>query len=213
MAIAGDPRGFADFFPDGLVDEMLETLLVSWEKMPKPPAGTIETKISRRYGQFIRAEKDRRELPFRVSVEDSLTHPVTYAEAGRIDLSLHPVGSNREALYFALEAKRLRVRYDSGLHANTAEYTGKEGMLCFISGQYAAAMPQGGMVAYVMDGNVAAAKVAVRDRILKEAKLLCLPSGGDLVASRHKATEARLAESAHQLKSGPLLLHHLFLPL
>lgn len=213
MAIAGDPRSFADFFPDGLVDEILDTLLASWDQMPKPPVGTIETKITRRYGVFIRKEKDRRDLPFRVSVEDSLTNPVTYAEAGRIDLSLHPVGSSKEEIYFALEAKRLRVVYDSSVHVNAAEYVGKQGMLCFISGQYAQAMPQGGMIGYVMDGNVAQAKTAVKKRILAEAKALQLTSGGELVASRHRASETRLAESLHQVSGGPLILHHVFLGL
>jgi hypothetical protein len=213
MAIAGDPRSFADFFPDRLVTDILETLVVSWERMPKPAPNTIETRITRRFAVFIRQEKDRRQLPFRVSVESSLTNPVTYAEAGRIDLSLHPAGSSQEDLYFAFETKRLRVRSDGAVHANTGEYVGNEGMRCFITGQYSTGLPQGGMIGYVMDGQVAAAKAAIKKRIQADAATLQLITGADLAASRHLPAETRAAETRHRLHAREMILHHLFLPL
>lgn len=210
MPVAGNPHAFADCFHDGLVSEILATLLAAWDRMPKPARRTIETQITRRYGFFVRQEKSRRGLPFRVHVEHSLTDPVTFEEAGRIDLCLQP-GSHNEEVYFAFECKRLRVPYGKTLSNNIAAYVGKAGMGCFVTGQYAAGLPHGGMIGYIMDGNVARAKVLLKKRIGLEAANLLLVSRTDLRASRHYPSESRLAESEHQLTTGQLVLHHVLL--
>lgn len=210
MPVAGNPHAFADCFQDGLVSEILATLISAWDRMPKPTRRTIETQITRRYGVFVRQEKCRRGLPFRVHVEHSLTDPVTFEEAGRIDLCLQP-GSHDEELYFAFECKRLRVPYGKTLSNNISAYVGKVGMGCFVTGQYAAGLPHGGMIGYVMDGNVARAKALLKKRIVLEAASLLVVNGTDLQASRHNPAQSRLAESEHQLKTGRLILHHVLL--
>jgi hypothetical protein len=212
MAVAGNTSAFAECFRDGLVAEILATLLAAWERMPKPSRHTIETRLTRRYGFFVQLEKSRRGLPFRVHVEHSLTDPLTFEESGRIDLCLQP-GSHREELYFAFECKRLRIPYAKAVTSNTTAYVGTAGMGAFISGQYAAGLPHGGMIGYVMDGKLAPAKTSLQQRIAAEANALLLVDQTDLQASRHHPGEGRLAETLHQLTTGSLVLHHVLLPL
>lgn len=211
MSVVGDASAFRDCFDDGLVSDILQVLTAAWDRMPKPSALTIETKITRRYGVFVRQEKSARNLPFRVHVEHSLTDPITFEESGRIDLCLQPA-SNREELYFAFECKRLRVPYSSGVSGNLSAYVGVAGMGCFISGQYAKGLPHGGMIGYVMDGNLSTAKSALKKKIAAESKALLLTVGTELCASRHHPKEARISESLHELSTGSLVLHHVLLP-
>ena len=59
----------------------------------------------------------------------------------------------REDVYFCLECKRLNVINDGQVRPYTSEYI-IHGMLRFIRGQDAAQMRHGGMLGYVLDGNV-----------------------------------------------------------
>ena len=81
---------------------------------------------------------------------------------GKIDMALL-LDQERER-YLAYECKRLNVARDGTTRSLATPYV-LEGMLRFITEQYAADLPVGCMLGYVLDGNVNAAKAKVRTAI------------------------------------------------
>jgi hypothetical protein len=67
------------------------------------------------------------------------------------------------------------------------------------------------MIGYVMDGQVAAAKAAVKKRVQTDAASLQLVTDTELIPSRPLPSETRVAETGHRLSTRELVLHHLFL--
>ena len=210
MAFEGDFALWADFFPNGLIPEILEAILKCWDRLREPQSDEHEEPITRRLREELRTEKDCRQLPFTVWPESSETDPVSGREIGRIDLRfLH---GYREDVYLAFECKRLRIMTQTGeMRANTSEYVGENGMMRHVSGKYSQGLKDGGMIGYVMYGRVSDAKVGVKRAILKAAKDLLLSTGTSLEPSGHHPKEARIAESRHVLPDRLLLIHHIFL--
>lgn len=84
--------------------------------------------------------------------------------------------------YLAYECKRLNVR-NNGKRSSLATPYVKEGVMRFISEQYAERLPVGCMLGYVIDGDVAFARKRVRGAIIAEKKIICLDSGPDLTTT------------------------------
>ena len=160
MAIGGDASLWADVFPDGLIPSILELVVKTWQRSEKPLPLEHEVPISRRFREALRRGKDLNELPFTIWPESSETDPNTGKEIGRIDIRF--IHGWRESVYFAFECKRLRIPYDSGRRSNTGEYVGASGMMRFISGKYGKDLASGGMIGYVMDGDLRAAVPSVK---------------------------------------------------
>jgi len=209
VTIIGSTSQWKDFI--NLEPDIIDLVLSVWEIFKKPDINEIETRISRRFCESLRIEKNRRDLPFRIAPEHSLTDEEDFSEEGRIDICLLPSFSSQEDLYFAFECKRLRVKYDSGIKSLADEYTGKDGMMCFVSEQYGRGLPSGGMIAYVMDGKVAAAIASVKRSIDGRRAELRLKKGSGLDNSSLRPHFSTLKETLHSLKSHNLRLHHLFL--
>jgi hypothetical protein len=211
MAISGDSSSFKGLFPDHLITEILETIFVAWSKTPKKVE--IENRITRRLDVFLRQEKDERDLPLRVSIQHSLTDPITFHESARIDLVLTPVGSNKDRVYFAFECKRLRIPSKKGrLSIGTSDYIGNAGMGCFLTGQYSSGLPHAGMLGYVMDGNWAAAEKSIEKSISKHAAKLSLKGSSSWIASTWLA-HRQAKQSNHIVVQNLVTIHHLLLPL
>jgi hypothetical protein len=211
MAISGDISSFKELFPDHLITEILETIFAAWSKTPKRLE--IENRVTRRLDVFLRQEKDERDLPLRVSIQHSLTDPVTFQESARIDLVLTPVGSNKDRVYFAFECKRLRIPYKKGkLSSGTSDYIGKAGMGCFLTGQYSSGLPHAGMLGYVMDGNWASAEKSIETNIAKHAAKLGLKGSSSWIASTWLAHK-QAKQTSHLVVKNLVTIHHLLLPL
>jgi hypothetical protein len=96
---------------------------------------------------------------------------------GYIDIAILFFMDLREGC-LALECKRLNVMWPSKRTPTTLarEYVYK-GMMRFVSGQYSEDCSLGGMVGYVMDGNVTAAHESIVEQISTASlALLCDPS-------------------------------------
>ena len=78
---------------------------------------------------------------------------------GRIDMALL-LDQERER-YLAYECKRLNVVRNGRVHSLATPYV-LEGMVRFIKGQYAADLPVGCMLGYVLDGNVNTARARIQ---------------------------------------------------
>lgn len=81
---------------------------------------------------------------------------------GKIDLAFF-LEQNRER-YLAYECKKLNVQYGGAKKTLAAEYVA-EGLMRFLTEQYAEQLPVGGMLGYVMDGQCPSAIKSVQAAI------------------------------------------------
>ena len=113
-------------------------------------------------------------------------------------------------VYFAIEAKRLRVRSTSGkMDAGNDDYV-NDGMMRFVSGQYAPFMKTGAMLGYVYDGDINKARSGVARYIKSREKELKLTSPKQLKRTSMLPDKA-IYETRHDLKRRSFLIYHIFL--
>ena len=99
-------------------------------------------------------------------------------EKGRIDMAM--IVDHDRKHYLAYECKRLNVtRQDGTRRALAREYV-DEGVIRYITEQYAEDLPTGCMIGYVMDGNLDFARARIRAAMTKSRVVLGLQ--GDLRA-------------------------------
>lgn len=210
MAFGGDTSQWADTFPDSLIPDVLQLILDGWERMPPAPSEAKEEATTRQLREILRQSRDLRGLPFSIWPESTETDPSCGREIGRIDLRF--VHGYREEVHLAFECKRLYYAKSDGTRvANTSEYTGDDGMMCFVTGKYSRGLPHGGMIGYVLDGNVTKAKTAINKSIRKNSARLKLTSDPPLCASLYFPKENRIAESKHDIRSRTVTIFHVLL--
>jgi hypothetical protein len=197
---------------DSLVPNILALVLAAWEGMPQPAPDALEDPISETLCRHLRQGRDRCSLPFNVYTQLVELEPVAGQDQGRLDIAFAPHGA-RESIYFCLECKRLNVADGDGVRPYSSEYV-RFGMLRFVHGQYAAMVRNGGMLAYVLDGNATKAMANVEANIrARQAELGMAPPGAFLPSStlpgdpRARETRHRRSHSASQF-----VIHHLFMP-
>ena len=103
----------------------------------------------------LKNSKDRNRHPFLIRYEDVEVDTDLVKVTGRKDIVFFPP-LNDEDIYFCLEAKRLNALV-SGRRRSLADEYVKEGMQRFVDGKYSRFVRHGGMLGYVLDGQVARA--------------------------------------------------------
>ena len=209
MTCAGDPGLWAGLFPDGLVPEILCLILRTWAGAPQFGGDELEVPITLRFCERLRQHKDAKRLPFLIWPETPETDAHTGAIAGRIDIRF--IHGYQERVYFALECKRLNVVRIGGRRESLARDYVDDGMMRFVEGKYAANLDKGGMLGYVMDGNVPGAQDSVKAAIVSRKAKLCMDRRGDLRTSSVLPGDGRLKQTSHRLGSVEFALHHVFL--
>jgi hypothetical protein len=207
MAVAGDAGLWSDFFPGDLIPHILDLVLDAWAVFEKPEPTALEVPITRRFRSRLRQDKNLRKLPVRIereSPEDSLE---SGEEIGRIDLRF--CHGYREEVYFAFECKRLNLVQGRKRRSMAAEYV-EEGMMRFVEGRYAGGLLSGGMMGYVMDGNVPAAMRSVRRAVGSRRERLRL-EGDELAECPLRPGHSQIRETVHRLERD-LRIFHVFLP-
>lgn len=209
--IVGDPDIWSDTFPEELVPRVLDLITETWATFEKPGPSDHEVPTTRRFNYALRQAKDLRKLPLLVERESTEDDPHTGAELGRIDLKFLPAVSAREEIYLAFECKRLNVTVNGRRVPLASEYV-KEGMLRFVTGQYASFVLHGGMIGYVLDGRTDDAMRLVEQNISTRATDLCMSMPARLDRSRLRPDADHIRETNHDLPPSRLFaLHHLFL--
>ena len=113
--------------------------------------------------------------------------------------------------YVAFECKRLNVQFDSGFDSLAGPYV-EEGVMRYVSAQYAEGLPLGAMVGYVFDGDTGAAQghvqaaIAGRSAVLRCSKPpehLAGPRGFRRFVTRHARTGSPAFEVCHTLLPFP----------
>ena len=210
MEVTGDASLWPGLFDDQFMSQIIGLVLDGWEAFDKPVRNEREVPISRRFCCSLRQHRNRRLLPFRIEWESPELDLGSSEELGRIDLRFSHSPNPREDVYFAFECKRLNVVDSAGRRRSLAGKYVKDGMMRFVEGKYARNLDKGGMLGYVMDGDVAGAIGLVGESITERRVELRCRNGG-LQPSSIRPLDSRVKETLHSLDSGRFMIHHLFL--
>jgi hypothetical protein len=177
--------------------------------MEKPAPDDWERSISLKlYAALVNA-KDRDNHLFLIRYEDVEVDFDLATETGRKDIVFFP--GSREEIYFCLEAKRLNAMI-SGTSTSLANEYVKEGMMRYVSGKYACRVKHGGMLGYVLDGDINRAMTNVEANMVGEAVALGMQAPVEFKPST--ALNDASARDTHHLRSNDgcvFRIHHLFL--
>jgi len=210
VSIIGASTEWADLI-DPMVPDILRLVVATWEAMPSPGADDKEDDITITLCRALRQNRDARRLMFQIHTQLVELEPAIGEELGRQDIVFVPPIA-REDIYFCMESKRLNVVKDGKRRAYASEYV-THGMLRFVTGQYSKAVRHGGMIGYVLDGNVSEAMTNVEANIQTHHVVLCMAAPGTLQSSAVLPSDGRARETHHQRTHETTLfrIHHLFM--
>jgi hypothetical protein len=210
VSVIGAPREWLDLV-DQMVPQVLGLLISTWEGMPPPDPMSSEDRITDELWRALIRNRDVRRLPFKIRTQVVELAPAEGAGGGRMDI-IFDVLVPREDIYFCLECKRLNVPQNGGIRANATEYV-RAGMLRFVSGRYSNAVRHGGMIAYVINGDVQRAIRNVEANVRRNADSLRMLEPAQLRPSTVLKGDSRARETLHQRlgESATFTIHHMFM--
>lgn len=206
---AGDSSEWDGFIESGGVADVLVLTLDAWAQIPPPAHDDLEKTVSIRLYSALVKKKDRQRHRFLIRYEDVEVDTDLAKETGRKDIVFYP--GLDENYYYCLEAKRLNARVDGIMKLLADEYV-REGMQRFVAGKYSRKVYHGGMIGYVLDGDVARAMKNVLINIQKHYVELGMESPGSWMVCTHRPDDQYAKETEHQ-RPGDLTqmrVQHLF---
>lgn len=214
MSLLGKPAGWAGLI-DPMVPEILRLVVETWGEMQPPAPDQREDDITNQLCVALQRNRRVRKLMFYVITQMVILKPDAGEEVGRMDITFLPTGKDlapNESIYFCLECKRLNVLKNGRRRSYASEYV-KFGMLRFVTGQYSLSVRHGGMVGYVLDGDVSRAMSNVENCIRKHRAKLRIVGPDAFVPSEHLKGVQSARESHHHRahESTPFRIHHLFI--
>lgn len=209
MSFGGDPTAWLDFI-DSQMPAILRLVLSTWRDMPPLAPNALEDPTTERLCRALRRNRTSGELPFRIDIQMVELDPAAGERQGRMDIVFSPMVPN-EAIYFCLECKRLNAMIGGQRRTLATEYV-SQGMFRFVRRQYGAQVRHGGMLGYVLDGQVDAAVNEVAVAIVAQKNELGLVGEPNLSPSRFLPDEAGVFETAHTRAEAqqPFLVQHIF---
>jgi len=205
----GDSSAWDDFITQGGVGTVMALVLDAWALIEPPVPDELEEATSLRlYAAMVR-KRDRQAHRFLIRYEDVEIDADLAKETGRKDIVFFP-GHDGD-LYFCLEAKRLNARVKGVMKSLADEYV-KEGMQRFVDGKYGRHVHHGGMLGYVLDGDVPRAMRNVLANIRVRHVVLGMDPPGDWTESPSRPGDAHAKESTHRRAHSVhrFMLHHEF---
>jgi prepilin-type processing-associated H-X9-DG protein len=211
LTVVGNSGEWSDLL-DPQVPEIVKLILEGWGLMGPIAPDSKEDPISLELCKKLRSVKNSSHLSLRIYPQfvelDSKAHGV---DLGRIDIVFAPLVPDEE-VYFALECKRVNVAHaDGSVRGYYSEYV-TEGLSRFVSGQYSSEVRHGGMIAFVLDGNVAEAMKGIVRNINAKSGPLGLTAAG-VEASQYLPTNPSVRQTTHQraVAAGEVVVQHFFL--
>jgi hypothetical protein len=206
----GSPEQWISFI-DTQVPSILALVIETWESMPPPAANELEDPVSQALCRALRQSRTRCELPFRIDTQLVELDPAAGQDQGRMDIVFSPTVP-REDIYFCLECKRINVREGKTVRPYFVEYV-RFGMFRFVHGQYANSVRYGGMLAFVLNADVAGAIAGVEVNIKALYDKLGMDVPGTFQASTVLPADTRVRETWHRRANhfDPFVIHHLFM--
>jgi hypothetical protein len=208
--IAGDPADWNDFFQQSLIPAVLSLVVSAWDRMEKPAQTAHEDAISVQLYTALITGKDRSRHAFLVRYQDVEVDTDLTKVTGKKDIVVFP--STMEEIYFCLEAKRLNALI-SGVRRSLADEYVREGMQRFVEGKYSRFIRHGGMLGYVLDGQVDRAIRNVERNIQAYARALEMTLPGHFLPSSVRPNDPFAKETHHHRshETAVFHIHHLFM--
>jgi hypothetical protein len=194
-----------------MVPRILRLAIETWDAMPPPGAAAREDPTTEQLCRALRQNRDSIELPFRIDLQMVELDPAEAETQGRMDIVFSPLAP-REDIYFCLECKRLNVVSPDGVVRPYASEYVTQGMFRFIRGRYAALVRQGGMLGYVLNGNIPHAIANVGRCIGQRRDELGMAEGDGLRPSSFMSGDDRVRETRHTRPHSAehFRMHHIF---
>ena len=123
-----------------------------------------------------------------------------------IDIAM--IMDNDRSRYLAYECKRLNVRREGARRSQARSYV-SDGMMRFVTGQYAAGLPVACMIGYVMDGDLTFAYARIKATIGQNRSALRLQDGP---ADEPPLDAMARFVTTHQRNGDDIELRHTLLP-
>ncbi len=206
-----EAEAYRPLFPTKHIHVVLVSIVQAARTLTKKTDRDREDWITRRLHARLIRIREFRDGPFDIRLQPEIPCLDIDADkpAGRIDL-LVSCGLGHE-VYFAIEAKRLRVCSSDGRVSfhGSREYV-VDGMMRFVNGQYAPHMKAGAMLGYVFDGKIEKARSNIDKSVRKEAIDLKLTHPGQLIRSPILA-EMHVDETRHELSKRSFTIYHVFI--
>ena len=151
-------------------------MAVWWQVVARLPADAHENAITKTLVDRLDADRAARarfycDYQF---VPIGRTHDGSLAEDIFIDIAL--IARNDRSRYLAYECKRLNVRREGVRRSQAGSYVA-DGMMRFVTGQYAEGLPVACMIGYVMDGDLTFAYARIKAAIGQNRSALRLQNG------------------------------------
>lgn len=213
MSISGSPSAWADLL-EQILPDLLQLVVDTWETLKGPLKDTREDTVTNALCRALKHNRTLRELPVYVVPQMVELEPEDGEDLGRLDIAFLPTGiqgSPDESIYFCLECKWLNVTTNGRKRPQGSEYV-KHGMIRFVTGQYAKAVKHGGMVGYVLDGDIPSAMDNIQDNVKRHCIILKMDKPGVLHPSSIMTHISTARETFHQRNGEmqPFRVHHLF---
>ena len=210
--ISGYPGSeYRRLFPQQHIPVILLLLLKTGKKLHKQSETDREDWLTTRFHRQLIHEPVFRDGPLQIQLQPDIVNsdvdPEKTTVEGRLDLQVSCFLGYE--VYFAIEAKRSRVSLPSGLFLGSREYV-EEGMMRFVTGQYAPFMQAGAMLGYVYDGKIKNAHADIDRQVLKHERELKLKEPKKLLPSTLVPHQC-IDETKHDLGKRPFTVYHLFL--
>jgi len=206
--------GWIPLFPAKEIPVILAAILRCSATLRKKNATEQETRISNRLRKLLIQDVELRKRPIHLDPEAYVYDDDAGEEnaIGRLDFRfLYSTQTRHPWPYFAIEAKRLHVTFPSKWDSCVHKYvTDRQGMMCFIEQRYGQGLTNGGMLGYVFDGNIEAARTSVAASIEASREKLKTVPPFKLVLSSVLPGDSRVSETIHALAHGDFIIYHLF---
>lgn len=211
MTVLGNSEEWLDLF-ETLVPDIVNLIFDAWATMPTIAPDAKEDPVSEELCRRLRAMRSLSELPLQVHTQLVELDSAADVDQGRIDIVFLPLVPD-EAIYFALECKRVNVMQGNGrIRRYFSEYV-TQGLTRFVTGQYSHAVRHGGMLAFVLDGDLNSAAEGILGNIVSNRQMLGMGLT-EIQLSRYAPNNQRMRETLHtrNVAADNVLVQHFFMP-
>jgi hypothetical protein len=200
---------FVKLFPFEDIPRILQNIQTCCATLSRQTPGEKENDLTKRLYKKLCRFPEYRTGPI-VPYPESATVVIDDDEpelTGRADI-IFTCGLGLET-YFAVEAKRLFVTYPSGKKAPLVMEYINDGMMRYVTGQYASKMTEGAILGYVCDNTVSDARNVLVNAVEKETRQLHLITAAGAWQKSPLGVSPAIDETRHALKHRLFTMYHI----